>query len=278
MEVGLTFVEMLRGFFTEMGWFYGLLAAFLFCFIKSGKETRKKLILILIFSLTFVFNDIVKMLFEKLFSNEGTFYRFLWMIPMTILIAYAIVLAYESCKGKVVKVFFAIVVVAGVFLIGFSWENEWDLLHPKNVYLLSNDAMSISQLIHDDTQEERVTVVLPLKQQLEIRTYDPSIVPAIKRKAYINYYSQERTQQYEFQDPLIDFCNYAVIEDEALLRKSILRRKADYLVIFKEIFSREFMEELSLEYIGTTDRVEVYRVNRKDLKVRCQEDREVQKN
>lgn len=276
MEVGLSILEMVKGFFTEMKWFYVLLAAFAFCFIKAGKETRKKLILIIILSTVFVFNDIVKKLFEKVFSNEGTFYRFLWMIPMTILIAYGVVLVYESLKGKVLKVLFVAACVICVYLVGFSWENEWDLLHPQNVYLLSNDAISISQLIHDDTEEERITVVLPLKQQLEIRTYDPSIVPAIKRNAYIDYYKNGSTQQYEYQDYLIDFCNYAEVGNKALLRRAILRRKADYLVIFKEIFPREFMEELSLEYIGTTDRVEVYRVNRKDLRRRCRQDRKAQ--
>lgn len=272
MKVGLSIWEMVKGFFTEMEWFYVLLVVFAFCFIKAGKETRKKLILIIILSMVFVFNDIVKSLFESLFSNEGTFYRFLWMIPMTILIAYGIVLGFESCKGKVIKFIYVVVMVVCVYFVGFSWKNEWELIHPNNVYLILNDALSISQLIQNDTEEERITVAMPLRQQLEVRTYDPAIIPAINRNAYIDYFKNGSTQKYVYQDHLIEFCNYAVVRDEALLRKSILKRKADYLIIIKEDFSRELMEELSLEYIGSTDRLEVYRVNRKELRKKCRQD------
>ena len=88
--------------------------------------------------------------------DKGTYYRILWLLPMTITIAYV------GCI--ILSKYPALSVVLGVLLIAFCgkfiYNNEY-ISKAENAYHIPQEVVEICEMIMPKENEERVTGVFP---------------------------------------------------------------------------------------------------------------------
>lgn len=125
---------------------------YVFCY---GKESgRKRLLFVFILSLLFVFNDLSMKVMGKI-TDQSTYYRFIWAIPILPLIAWTgtkVVMEREKRWEKAV--------VLGLIFILFwggksSFLTEGSIRIPENPYNLSNDVIQVCEIIEKDKKRNR---------------------------------------------------------------------------------------------------------------------------
>ena len=70
-------------------WMVLTIVAIIYIAICSDKTMRKKLILCIVFSVLCVLNEVSYHILTKLFDS-ASYYRFLWVIPYGMVVAYAL--------------------------------------------------------------------------------------------------------------------------------------------------------------------------------------------
>lgn len=191
------------------------------------------------------------LIYEKL--DRGTYYRILWLLPMTVVIAYA------GCKfiGVHTKVGLAILSLI-LILSGTYVYNSVYMSKAENAYHLPQEAVDICEMIQPDEGRERVWAVVPTDLAHFIRQYTTTIQLAYGRDSMVSSWMRNENPLYDlYMEPIMDlkllsdlateyYCNYVVIDKERILTGGTT-------------------EKFELLKIGETEHYDVYRNNRVDF-------------
>ncbi len=153
-------------------YFLGALC-FLLIFEKK-KETRKLLgaypaALLVLFML-----PVTPYLYCKVLGEEETFYRFLWLIPVTAVSAYATILLLTKIKLRVVKLLVAALAAAFVAIAGNPGYQSPVMVPAQNAYQIPQEVVDLCDAIVIPGRE--VECVFPHELVPYIRQYTPYIV------------------------------------------------------------------------------------------------------
>lgn len=235
------------------------LCSILYVYFFAGKENRKRILLLVGLSIFVIYNDISKKLLEALVP--GTYYRFLWAIPMILVIAYVLVRILETQKknnGKIV----IFVSVAIMIFYSSNFLETGKLALPENKYGIPNDVIQVCDMIAEDKEVERPVVIFDYELQLSARTYDASFIRGISREAYLKYNDLDGYEESgELQDEmiLIQAVNYGVQGEEEMLSQALEARNADYIVTMTSFGMQEYFSRIGYELVGTSDTRSVFR-------------------
>lgn len=152
----------------------GLYVCALFFLIFTEKETYKRILLIYlpafwigILLLPFTYRVVAAVVDEELY------YRFFWMLPMTLVIAYTAVRIYHMWQGKhqkiIAAIFLLLIVISGDFVY-----NNWRYSPAENKYHVPDSVAEICDLIHAEGRE--VMAVFPMELLQYVKQYDSTVV------------------------------------------------------------------------------------------------------
>jgi hypothetical protein len=165
-------------------WFLPLLVpAVLYLLWRSNKENRRNILLMILAALILVFNQLIFKLSSHLMGSD-TYYRFLWIIPVVLILAYVMVDLCVRQKSKIAK---ALVIAASALVIwggGTSCIDSESFHWPNHIAYLHNDASQICDLILEDTDVEYPRVAVDETLINSMRLCSNRIINYIERRAY----------------------------------------------------------------------------------------------
>lgn len=137
------------------------------------KEKYKRILLVYLpaFWLMLLFLPITYRIIAEVIDEE-LYYRFFWMLPMTLVIAYGLVQVYQIYQGKYRKLV-AVGLVAALALCGDFVYNNWRYSVAKNPYHVPRSVVEICDLMHAEGRE--VMAVFPQELMQYVRQYDSTI-------------------------------------------------------------------------------------------------------
>ncbi|MBE5866195.1 MAG: hypothetical protein E7292_08290 [Lachnospiraceae bacterium] len=221
-------------------WF--LVAWFYLFFCEKKKENRVLFVYMPAVLLLLFFNP----LFYKVFGNlteEAIYFRFLWLLPITMVISYTVIKIYSTLKGAKQYVFVLLSFVLIVFsgrLVYFNPLFE----KAENPYHVPQEVVNICDMIEVEGRE--VVAAFPREFILYVRQYSATVCMPYGRDVF-SYY-----------DPFYSMMNEAVIEVEELAE---LAKQAGchYIVLSEEKELDGNLEDFSYEVFGRVDKYVIYR-------------------
>lgn len=167
-------------------WFYLISVIYI---LIADKHKRKSVIYPTLILMLIVVNPIsYQYIWKRLL--ETTYWRTLWMIPIIIIIAYAMVSIILTAKNYIIK---GVMVIAFVAIICFCGDNMYrydvNFDNSANAYKLPGEVIEVADILLEQENEPRVIVQSGLYEY--IRQYSSSIKLMYGRDVdgYIDYAS-----------------------------------------------------------------------------------------
>ena len=189
------------------------------------KETYKRILfvylplfLIAVLLLPFTYQVVATVIDEELY------YRFFWMLPMTLVIAYAIVELYHMYKGKYKKALALVLALVMMMCGDFVYDN-WRYTKAENIYHVPQEVVDLCDLIHTEGRE--VMAIFPMELMQYVRQYDGTICMPYGRNIlvhdwdewhplYIYLEVEETDASVVFTEAKNYECSYIVVEEGKL--------------------------------------------------------------
>ena len=137
-------------------------------------------------------------------SEDVTYYRLLWLIPVTPVIAYAAVTYLSDIKEGAKKTAVTLALALFVAFAGKLMYTSVHMVKAENVYHMPQAVVDICDAIHVDGREVRAAMPEELMQF--VRQYDPCICLAYGRQYLMAVYQEEN----DFRDAMIARDTYLI--------------------------------------------------------------------
>ncbi len=175
-----------------------LFAAALVCCFFLGKEERHRLFWPSVLVGIFFFNPVFYKYVGTRFLS-GVYWRLLWMLPWTFVIAYAVVrMAYRLGKQALRIVVVAVACVC-IFVTGKPVLSAETYGERSNVYELPQAAVEIADLVQSRLVDWQETLIVPNELLCSVRQYSAAACLLYGRNAegFISNIGEEEQQVYE---------------------------------------------------------------------------------
>lgn len=178
--------------------------------------------------------------------DEGTYYRILWLLPMTLVIAYSACRVIGTHLRLGVAVVGVILALSGTFV--YSSAN---ISRAENAYNLPQEVIDICDMVKPEEGKERVWAAFPPILVHYVRQYTTTIQLPFGRDSMVDSWKRLDNPLFDLymspQMPVDEltklstdyYCNYVIVEKE----KGVIGEPGDY----------------GLEYMGSTENFDVYR-------------------
>lgn len=212
------------------------------------REKRKPFRILLIYTpvilLLVFFNPVFYRLFEKLVGNE-IYFRLVWLLPVTVVIGYAVVLLCAELRGRA-KGLFAVTAIVVLIVSGKLVYSNPLFSKAENSYHVPQAVVDICDAIEVEGRE--VMAAFPGEFLLYVRQYSPLVCMPYGREVF-NYHDE----LYE-----------VIMSDEPDVEKlaTLAKHKLCHYVILKEgKVSQTEMEQYSYELFDTIGGYDIYKDN-----------------
>ena len=213
------------------------LLSLVYLFLKEKrKEIRILFLYVPIILLLLYFNPLFAKCFRTVIDSE-IYYRILWLLPVTVVIAYVCVCIYGSLSGFKKNIF--ALVMAGLFMVSGSFIYSSPFFHKaENSYHVPDDVVEICDAINVPGRE--VMAVFPMELLQYIRQYSPTVCMPYGREVQVERwpgrlgdYEELYTAMEEQEDVVLEQlvpltrdagCHYVVIRKD----KEIVGETADW--------------------------------------------------
>lgn len=208
-------------FFQNKAYFLACLLALLCLFLIPKKKGLAKYIMYTsVIVLIVVCNPFTGNVLMKVIG--GVEWRAFWMLPFTIIIAYAIAGLIEKSKTHE-KFIIAIVAILAIVICGEYMFSATNFNKPANAYKISNSTISVCDALA--SYPEQTKVIVPTELAIELRQYDASIGLLYGRKDYSKAMQplvdtmRQGEVSIEFVDNYVDLfnCTHVVFWAETIL-------------------------------------------------------------
>ena len=262
----LEFIKELIKTYTSSGMFAYLFAFFVCVIVVSfiHKKYRITFTWTTVIYLLLAFNPVSFKVFEKLgLISTARFYRFLWILPVSLLIAFVLTFFITKIKRKAIALTF--VVLAGLLLIFLGDLNQTKAFYFKstNIYKVPDNIIEISEAIHNDFDGEKPVLYYNDWIMMFYRTYDPAVESYRYRgESAANMSDEEIYAAIENGDVrkvlerVIIYNNKDILEADAF--KEYLEG-IDYIICEENDINKEYYETAGLDYMGTFGGYELYK-------------------
>ena len=218
-------------------------------------EEDKRIRALLIYTPTAIqilfFVPVFYMIYNRL--DDGTYYRILWLLPMTVVIAYAgcKVIGIHTRVG--LALLSAILVMSGTYVYKSVY-----MTRAENEYHIPQEAVQICEIIKPEEGRERVWAVVPADLVHYIRQYTTTIQLAYGRDSMVQSWMR-------LDNPLYDLYAEPIMDVEKLAQYAT-EYNCNYVILDRErILENGKPEDLGLTRIGATDHYDIYRNEKVDF-------------
>lgn len=246
-------------------WLFALfLAAAAYLLFQKGSAYRFYGVLALLAACLFLFNQAVFWLLEKILGSAETYYRFLWMIPVVPVLAYAAVDVIAARKKRYQKLLAAAAAAAAVVLAGAPYLDAESFSLPTQVRYLNTDAVEVCRLINEDRgtafpDQETVTVACPIELMMSLRLQEPAFRNAIRREIYLyDGKNPPKSKINKRQWWLLRMVNGKKIPVKTI-QKVLKKADVQYVVMTNQYNREQRMKRAGCTLIARMDRYNIYR-------------------
>jgi len=213
-------------------------------FTEEDKRVRTILVYIPAIMLLLFFIPLFYMLYNSL--DNGTYYRILWLMPMSAVIAYA------GCKAIGHHIRIGVLVGCIVLIISGTYVYaSQHITKAENAYHLPQETIEICEMIRPAEGEERVWALFPAEQVHFVRQYTTTIQMPFGRDNLVESWDWAR-------HPLYTLLQQEIIPVEELSELSI-ENYCNYIILLKTMKVDGDLEEYGIRLIGETENYLVYR-------------------
>lgn len=155
-------------------WHWLLFGAAIFCCAFFGKEERKKIFWPSALVLLFFFNPIFYAVIGTRFLS-GVYWRLLWMLPISFVLAYVIIQLVYKVNRDVLRV---LVLAAACVCIIVTGEREFSkatYTEKENEYEISQAAIEICDVVMARLSDWKEIIIVPNELLCDIRQYSCSV-------------------------------------------------------------------------------------------------------
>lgn len=145
------------------------LAALAVCFFL-GKQERKRLFWPSVLVLIFFFNPLFYKYVGMRFLG-GVYWRLLWMLPISFVIAYALTRLVDRIQKNVLRVGAIILACFCIILTGEPIFSQTTYQEKQNEYELPQAAIEISDYVEGHLMDWKETIIVPNELLCSIRQY-----------------------------------------------------------------------------------------------------------
>jgi len=260
-----------QDYFNETPFFALFVISLIFCLIQKSKH-QKTFILGILLLIGFVYNDLSRNIINFL-GEIDTYYRFIWILPVTAIVSYAITEALSLCKDNIAKNIF---LFGMLFILIFNASDNTFIrgnIIPDNKYNMQVDIIQICDIINSDYDSSNMTpeeilldkrIAAPAEIEIQIRPYDASFSYAIGRFGYMHILNNglySGTPEYLDASIVAQAVGYGIQADPYALRESIDKLEIKYLVVYTPHYLENYLGLIDCEIIGYSNEYAVYRVN-----------------
>lgn len=233
---------------------------------EKDSRNRKLLVWVILLSVVALFNDVSMKVLGKL-TDSATFYRFLWAVPVILVTAYGVVNFFAKAKGVAAKMVVAGICVLVLAMMGESYVTADRLAYPGTMEKMPQDVKTICEIIDEHKTVENPVCMFDQAVQLMVRTESPSIVWAVNRKSclYFQQYGYDNgSGKYRYSENLLKVADSGIQIKKKKLRKSLRKKKVEFLVIKKEYDMDAYLKKVGLNPVGESDNYIVYQYINED--------------
>lgn len=244
-------------FFVGLIWTYGW---------KKGKEARIFWYAVWVLGFS-VYNPLIIHFVVPRFLDAEIYYRFFWLLPVTLGTACYAVLAVAECRKKWMKCA-AAAVILGLIVTTSSVNGNivYNVRLPENLYKVPDAVLYACDIIHRDYEGEGdPKAVFTDEYEIYVRQYDPSIRLTIGRDTRLYYNGSsvvgevKETNAYKRRKRILDVLNSAEEVSVKKFRKALRKTKTNYLVVPEWYSCHEYLLEAGLTVVDQTGGIIVYR-------------------
>ena len=251
----------LKDFFGEGLWPVSCAMAALYVFAVSSRRKRRYLLFAAGLFVVFIYNDLVRKLLGR-FVGMVVFYRFLWLLPLSLLMASAVTRLVRRTKRPVIK---AAIVAAAVILFAVSGPNyvtKEALTPPDNKYLIADDVLELTEAIERDRGNEgKYRAAMSDLMTRQMRCYDASLQTVVSREDFRKMDRIDWSGELTDTERLLGLVELGRAEDPALMMDSLQAEDAAYVILDSSWGLDEYMASCGCHPIAAGSRYTAYRVD-----------------
>ena len=267
-ELGLGFVKTcLKAYFGEV-YLSGIFITCIFLFLIQKRHPLRFVSYYVILLFATIFNPFLVKWFIGPFHQDEVYYRFFWLLPINLIIAYLFTVFLFKIHGIIKQILAYLIVISVVLFLGnpvVDFSTLSDI--PDNLYKVSDDVLEVSELIHQNSDSATPSVAIASDLLMTIRQYDPSIVLTLERDRVLCWQGSPLFQSlsengaYQAQKPIMDVIYGGDTSNPEKFLNSINITKNQYLVYSKNIQISDFLQNLGYIYIGETESYFIYKTS-----------------
>lgn len=155
-------------------WHWLLFCLAVLCCIFLGKGERKRLFWPSVLVLLFFFNPFFYAYIGTKFLS-GIYWRLLWMLPISFLIAYVLTRMVYKIRKDVVRVIAVIGACLCIMLTGQREFSSMTYTEKENDYEIAQAAIEISDIVIGSLQEWKENIIVPNELLCDIRQYSSAV-------------------------------------------------------------------------------------------------------
>ena len=253
----------MKTYMGNVSWIAIFLAAVLFIIVKSEKQNRLKIILLSAASFMVIYNDVSRSIIGKV-TDIARYYRFFWLIPVTVICTFAIIKFFEQKIPISYKIISILVLASILFAFNGTFIDYAANTKIENKYLMSDEIFELQDTFQQDKDMERPVVAMTMDLEVVYRTYDASVIYAIGRTPYLTFgeegYESDRAKMFQDEAALARVVNNGEQIDEREFIAAIQNKKLDYLVTHSVYNLTKYLESMGCELLRDTGSYQIYRV------------------
>ncbi len=253
-------LEILIKYFQGPQWLILFGLVYVYTIVKAKKGERISLIIGTLLFFLCIYNDFIYGAMSKVVESE-VYYRFIWIIPVTVWIAYGLVGLFLDLKKIWLRVPFVVFALICLVSMDHTWlerdRGTWS--RPENEYLMPGEVLAISEVLQNEHPwGEKIRCVLPLGMTMQLRCVDASVECVIPRRDYLKMSGQSK-KPYK-QKELAFMIEKNKRPDKEKLKQLLKESETDYIVAYTDYDMEDYLKSADCELIETTGAFEVYRV------------------
>lgn len=165
------------------------IAALIFVLLKGNKLDKGIFIPQAVVLLLTVYNPVFPVVLNRIFDVNNEYYRFFWIAPVVILVAYVLAQMVDMHFGfaKILVLLVAVILIAA----GGNFLYKDGYIKSPNIYKMPTEVPEIAQMIHEDAAgrydgDYYPRAIFEFDYEMCLRQYDASIMMTCDREAYLN--------------------------------------------------------------------------------------------
>ncbi len=229
-----------------------LLVASAIYIIATEKDLKKKILLgiLPIVILAGFLLPVTKIVYVAAFDESDTYYRVLWLVPVYVVIGYAVCKLVFSFENKMKQ---RIALVAALVVVAISghlvYLNQY-MSVAQNLYHIPQHVIEICDVIAPADGEDRVRAAFPSELVHFVRQYDTDILMPFGREMVVT--------QWDYYNPVYEVMEKPEIIDAEELLDATRQTSCRYIVLAKDRKINKNLTTLGLKLIKTIDNYYIY--------------------